>query len=86
MTSSNKREAWLFDPLSKSEFFHQKLHEWRMLETASTTILILPGVSVTTRAISALNTAQNIVNYWFILEELVEEDNKKEELFRLLAI
>jgi XcyI restriction endonuclease len=52
----------------------------------STTILILPGVSVTTRAISALNASQNVVNYWFILEELVEENSKKQELFELLAI
>lgn len=35
MASSNKREAWLLDQLSKSEFFHQKLHEWGMLETAN---------------------------------------------------
>lgn len=35
MASSNKREAWLLDRLSKSEIFHQKLHEWGMLETAN---------------------------------------------------
>lgn len=35
MASSNRREAWLLDQLSKSEFFHQKLHEWGMLETAN---------------------------------------------------
>lgn len=34
MTSSNRREAWLLDQLAKSELFHQKLHEWEMLEVA----------------------------------------------------
>jgi len=52
----------------------------------STTILILPGVSFTPRAREALNASQNVVNYWFILEEVIEQDEKKEELFRLLAI
>jgi len=34
MTSSSERQAWLLDQLTKSEFFHQKLHEWGMLEVA----------------------------------------------------
>lgn len=38
MSSSNKREteitAWTLDQLAKSQFFHQKLHEWRLIETA----------------------------------------------------
>ncbi len=29
------REAWAIDQLAKSEFFHQKLHEWDMLEVAN---------------------------------------------------
>lgn len=27
-------QAWSFDQLTKSEFFHQKLHEWRLMEVA----------------------------------------------------
>lgn len=34
MTSSSKRDAWLIDQLAKSKLFHQKLHEWGMLEVA----------------------------------------------------
>jgi hypothetical protein len=30
--SSLKKDAWLLDQLTKSIFFHQKLHEWGMLE------------------------------------------------------
>lgn len=52
----------------------------------SITILILPGVSVTPRAREALNANRNVVNYWFILEEVINQEEQKEELFRLLAI
>ncbi len=31
MTSDSKLQIWFLDQLSKSEFFHQKLHEWKML-------------------------------------------------------
>ncbi len=31
---SDRQRAWALDQLQKSVFFHQKLHEWRMLEIA----------------------------------------------------
>jgi hypothetical protein len=31
---SSVREAWAVDQMAKSQFFHQKLHEWGMLEVA----------------------------------------------------
>lgn len=34
MVSERERESWAVDQIAKSEFFHQKLHEWRLLETA----------------------------------------------------
>ncbi len=30
----SKHESWLIDQVTKSEFFHQKLHEYGLLETA----------------------------------------------------
>ena len=33
-SSQNTRESWLTDPAAKSEFFHQKLHEYGLLEIA----------------------------------------------------
>ncbi len=33
MTTSKKR-SWSIDQLAKSEFFHQKLHEWELMEVA----------------------------------------------------
>jgi hypothetical protein len=32
--ASLEHQAWTLDQLAKSEFFHQKLHEWGMLEVA----------------------------------------------------
>lgn len=32
--TSKRRDAWFLDQLAKSELFHKKLHEWKMLEVA----------------------------------------------------
>jgi len=34
MPSKQEKENWTIDQLTKSEFFHQKLHEWGLLEIA----------------------------------------------------
>ena len=34
MPSDKEKESWLIDQITKSEFFHQKLHEWGLLEIA----------------------------------------------------
>ena len=38
--SMGPKEVWVVDQLTKSEFFHQKLHEWGMLEVANLLDLI----------------------------------------------
>lgn len=52
----------------------------------STTILVLQGVSVTQQARDDLKTNQSAVNYWFTVEEVLQDEEKKEEFFRLLAV
>lgn len=32
--SDKEKERWITDQITKSEFFHQKLHEWKLLEIA----------------------------------------------------
>lgn len=32
--TANRRRSWSIDQLLKSEFFHQKLHEWELIEVA----------------------------------------------------
>jgi len=34
MPSDREKESWTIDQITKSEFFHQKLHEWGLLEIA----------------------------------------------------
>lgn len=34
MVSSPEKRAWTLDQVAKSEFFHQKLHEWQLIEVA----------------------------------------------------
>jgi hypothetical protein len=34
MTMTSKKRSWTVDQLAKSEFFHQKLHEWELIEVA----------------------------------------------------
>jgi len=34
MPSGKEKESWTIDQITKSEFFHQKLHEWGLLEIA----------------------------------------------------
>lgn len=51
----------------------------------STTVLILQGVSVTQQARNDLKTNRSVVNYWFTVEELLENEEKREEVFKLLG-
>ena len=34
MPSNQEKEAWTADQITKSSFFHRKLHEWGLLEIA----------------------------------------------------
>ncbi|RJS73116.1 hypothetical protein CW714_03595, partial [Methanophagales archaeon] len=34
MASDKEKESWTIDQITKSGFFHQKLHEWGLLEIA----------------------------------------------------
>ncbi|MCX7681486.1 MAG: XcyI family restriction endonuclease [Anaerolineae bacterium] len=52
----------------------------------SVTVLILQGVSVTQRAIDDLRTNRNAVNHWFSVERLLEDQETREEFFRLLNV
>ncbi len=52
----------------------------------STTILILQGVSMTPTAKHDLEINRNAVNYWFTIEDILENEVKREEIFRLLDI
>jgi hypothetical protein len=52
----------------------------------SITILIMPEVSMTPQSITDLKTNQHSVNYWFTAEEVLEDESRREEIFKLLNI
>jgi hypothetical protein len=52
----------------------------------SVTILILPEVSMTPQSIVDLQTNQRIVNHWFTVEDLLENEDKRNVFFQLLNI
>lgn len=52
----------------------------------SVTLLILQDVSITPQSITDLQTNQNIVNYWFTIEEILASEGKQHEVFTLLGI
>ncbi|HIE51029.1 MAG TPA: XcyI family restriction endonuclease [Armatimonadetes bacterium] len=52
----------------------------------SVTILVLQGVSITPRARRDLATNQDAVNYWFTVEEVLENEVKRNEFFGLLGL
>jgi hypothetical protein len=53
---------------------------------ASVTILVLPEVSMTPQSIVDLQTNRQVVNHWFTVEEILENDTKRDEIFQLLGI
>lgn len=53
---------------------------------ASVTILVLPEVSMTPQSIVDLQTNKQAVNYWFTVEEVLENEEKRDEVFQLLGI
>jgi hypothetical protein len=52
----------------------------------ATTILLIQGVSVTGQAIHDLKTNQATVNHWFTVEEILDDEQRRELLFNLLNI
>lgn len=64
----------------------KSLSRAKTINPESTTFLILQAVSITQKAIDDLNNHQLIVNYWFTVEEILEDHQKQNELFTLLGI
>jgi hypothetical protein len=52
----------------------------------SVTILILPEVSMTPQSVIDLQTNRQAVNYWFTVEEVLENETRQDEIFQLLGI
>jgi hypothetical protein len=64
----------------------KSLRRAKEVNPKSVTVLILQGVSVTETARKDLEISRDVVNYWFTVEEVLEDDAKRQELFDLLRI
>lgn len=52
----------------------------------STTLLILQGLSLTQKARDDLEINRDAVNHWFTVEDVLEDENKREAIFKILHI
>lgn len=50
------------------------------------TVLILQGVSITDTSRKDLELSRDVVNYWVTIEEILEDEAKRDKLFDLLRI
>lgn len=64
----------------------KSLHRARDENPKSTTILVLQGVSITEKARHDLEINRDAVNHWFAIEDILENESKREEIFGLLSI
>ncbi len=64
----------------------KSLHRAKEENHQSITILILQGVSITEKARHDLVINRDVVNHWFTMEDVLESESKREEIFLLLGI
>ena len=64
----------------------KSLSRAKTINSESITVLILQGVYITQQAIDDLNNHQLIVNHWFTVEEVLENNQKQKQLFAILDI
>jgi hypothetical protein len=64
----------------------KSLHRVREQNPRSTTILILQGVSLTQKAKDDLKSNRHVVTDWFTIEDVLENESKREHIFKLLRI
>jgi len=64
----------------------KSLHRARDENPNSVTILLVQGTSMSQRAIDDLAINQESVNYWFTVEDFIEDETKREQVFKLLGI
>ncbi|HSE83008.1 MAG TPA: hypothetical protein VLB01_00500, partial [Thermodesulfobacteriota bacterium] len=64
----------------------KSLRRAREEDPQSITILILQGVSIMQRARHDLEINRDAVTYWFTIEDVLENEGKREEIFKLLGI
>ncbi|NPB03042.1 MAG: XcyI family restriction endonuclease [Thermotogae bacterium] len=77
------------DPAGVLERFGATLKSLRRVKQKnpdSTTVVIIPGVSLTSRAIEEINKSRSVIDYLFTLEDILSNREIRERLFKVLKI
>ncbi len=94
MSSNKEKESWTIDQITKSEFFHQKLHEWGLLEIAYELESIkgedlewnLEDLNITTKAWNRVIHRGIKPIRVFAHPEVLQQNPKRVGYYRMLAM
>lgn len=94
MSSDKEKERWTIDQITKSEFFHQKLHEWGLLEIAYELEGIkgedlewdLKKLNITTKAWNRVIHRGIKPIRVFVHPEVLKQNPKRVGYYRMLAM
>ncbi len=94
MSSDKEKKSWTIDQITKSEFFHQKLHEWGLLEIAYELESIqgenlkwsLKDLNITTNAWNRVIHRGIKPVRVFVHPEVLKENSKRLNYYRMLAM
>jgi hypothetical protein len=77
------------DPAGVLERFGAALKSFRrakQVNSKSLTILIMQGVSLTSKVKEEINKSREIINYFFTIEDIIYNEDKRKKLFKRLKI
>jgi len=77
------------DPAGALERFGAALKSLRRSKQQnpkSTTILIMQGISLTSKANEEISKSKTIIDYFFTIEEIIENEGRRKHLFKILKI
>lgn len=94
MPSDKEKESWMVDQITKSEFFHQKLHEWGLLEIAYELEVIkgeelewnLENLNITAKAWDRVVHRGIKPIRVFSHPEVLKQNSKRAGYYRMLAM
>jgi hypothetical protein len=94
MSSDKEKESWTIDQITKSEFFHQKLHDWGLLEIAYELESIkgedlewnLEDLNITTKAWNRVIHRGIKPIRVFAHPEVLQQNPKRVGYYRMLAM
>ncbi|MEA2076306.1 MAG: hypothetical protein U9O85_11405 [Euryarchaeota archaeon] len=57
-----------------------------MAKYKSTTVLVMQGISLTTKAEGEIQNSESIIDYFFTIEDIIGNEAVRKDLFKILKI